>query len=102
ALKKTDPQAARDEIARFWSEQALSKAEADVFLAAHGETVAGLHDTRLVRLLDQGEWQAAQVALPLASAPAQALGRARLALQAGQTGVDALILALPAGQRDDA
>ncbi|SMG24145.1 soluble lytic murein transglycosylase [Paracoccus sp. J56] len=102
ALKKTDPQAARDEIARFWSEQALSKAEADVFLAAHGETVAGLHDTRLMRLLDQGEWQAAQVALPLASAPAQALGRARLALQAGQTGVDALILALPAGQRDDA
>jgi len=102
ALQATDPDAAKAEIARFWTEQALTKPEADAFLAAHGAEVADQHDARLMRLLDLGEWQAAQVALPLASAPAQALGRARLALQSGQAGVDALILALPDEQRDDA
>ncbi|WP_199259488.1 lytic transglycosylase domain-containing protein [Paracoccus binzhouensis] len=102
ALQATDPQAAQAEIRRFWSEQALTKPESDAFLAAHGAEVAGLHDARLMRLLDLGEWQAAQVVLPLASAPAQALGKARLALQSGQAGVDALILALPETQRNDA
>ncbi len=102
ALQATDPAAAKAEIARFWTEQALSKPETEVFLAAHGAEVAGLHDARLARLLDLGEWQAAQVVLPLASAPGQALGRARLALQSGQAGVDALILALPAAQQADA
>lgn len=102
ALKATDPAAAKSEIARFWTEVALSKPESDIFIAAFGADLAGLHDARLARLLDLGEWQAAQVTLPLASDPAQALGRARLALQSGQGGVDALILALPPAQRDDA
>ncbi|SIQ37924.1 soluble lytic murein transglycosylase [Paracoccus thiocyanatus] len=102
ALQATDPQAAGAEIARFWTKQALTKPEAEAFLAVHGAQVTGLHDARLMRLLDRGEWQAAQVALPMATAPAQALGRARLALQSGQAGVDALILALPEAQRGDA
>ncbi|WP_240200178.1 MULTISPECIES: lytic transglycosylase domain-containing protein [Paracoccus] len=102
ALEVTDLQAAKIEIARFWTQQALTKPEADSFLAAHGAAVADLHDARLMRLLDLGEWQAAQVVLPMASASAQALGRARLALQSGQAGVDALILALPDDQRNDA
>lgn len=102
ALRASDPQAARAEARRFWTEQPLGKPDADAFLAAHGTDVADLHDARLTRLLDLGEWQAAQVVLPLASPPAQALGRARLALQSGQQGVDALILALPEDQRGDA
>lgn len=102
ALQAGDPAAARTEARRFWSGQALSKADADAFLAAHGAKVADLHDARLMHLLDFGEWQAAQVALPHASGPAQALGKVRLALQSGQAGVDALILALPEGQRNDA
>ncbi|WP_323716680.1 lytic transglycosylase domain-containing protein [Paracoccus aminovorans] len=102
ALQATDPAAAKTEIARFWTEVALNKAEADIFLAAYGADLAGLHDARLMRLLDLGEWQAAQVTLPLASGPAQALGKARLALQSAQPGVDALILALPDVQRNDA
>lgn len=102
ALQATDPKAARAEIARFWTDQALSKADADVFLAAHGAAVADLHDARVMRLLDLGEWQAAKVTLPLASAPAQRLANARLALQSAQSGVDALILALPAAQQADA
>lgn len=102
ALQATDPDAARVEMARFWTRQALSKPESDVFLAAHGAEVAGLHDARVMRLLDLGEWQAARVALPLASEPARKLANARLALQSAQSGVDALILALPDDQRGDA
>ena len=102
ALQATDPKAARAEAARFWTQQALSKPEADVFLAAYGDQVAGLHDARVMRLLDLGEWQAARVALPLASPAGQKLANARLALQSAQPGVDALILALPAEQQADA
>ncbi|WP_374633187.1 transglycosylase SLT domain-containing protein [Paracoccus sp. (in: a-proteobacteria)] len=102
ALQATDPAAAKAEIARFWTEQALNKAESDIFVAAYGADLAGLHDARLARLLDLGEWQAAQVALLSASPAAQALGRARLALQSGQPGVDKLILSLPADQQGDA
>ncbi len=101
ALRATDPDAARAEIARFWTQQALNKAESDIFLAAYGADAAGLHDARVMRLLDLGEWQAARVALPLASEGAQKLANARLALQSGQSGVDALILALPAAQQAD-
>ena len=102
ALQATDPAAAKAEIARFWTEVALNKAEADIFVAAYGADIAGLHDARLARLLDLGEWQAAQVALPLATPAGQALGKARLALQSGQPGVDKLILSLPAEQQQDA
>ncbi|UXU75386.1 lytic transglycosylase domain-containing protein [Paracoccus sp. SMMA_5] len=102
ALKATDAEAGRQAARRFWQEQPLTAADAQQFLAAHGEDVADLHDARLAHLLDLGEWQAAQVVLPMASPAAQALGRARLALQSGQAGVDALILALPAAQQADA
>lgn len=102
ALQATDPGAAQAEIARFWTEQALNKPESEIFVATYGARLAGLHDARLARLLDLGEWQAAQVALPLASPAAQALGKARLALQSGQPGVDKLILSLPPDQQQDA
>ncbi|KGJ06740.1 soluble lytic murein transglycosylase [Paracoccus halophilus] len=102
ALDAGDSDAASAEIARFWTETPLNKAEADIFLASHGARVAGLHDARVMRLLDLGEWRAAQVALPHASAPARALAEVRLALQSAQPGVDARILALPEDQRDDA
>ena len=102
ALQATDPAAAEAEIARFWTTQALNKAESEIFVAAYGTEIAGLGDARLAHLLDLGEWQAAQVALPFASAAGQALGKARLALQAGQPGVDKLILSLPKAQQADA
>lgn len=102
ALSALDPDAARAEIARFWTTQPLTKPEAEVFVAAHGPELLPLHDARLMSLLDQGEWQSAQDALPLATPAAQALGRARIATQSGQAGVDALILGLPEVQRGDA
>ncbi|MDT1060508.1 lytic transglycosylase domain-containing protein [Paracoccus sp. CPCC 101403] len=102
ALKATDQTAATAELARFWGSQPLSDADSENFVAIYGAELRGLHDARLASLLDQGEWAAAQKLLPLASVPAQEVGRARIALQAGQAGVDALILALPEPQRDDA
>lgn len=102
ALEATDPAAAKAEIARFWTHQALTKPEAESFMAAHGAEVLPLHDARLASLLDQGEWRAARDILPVASPAARALGRARIAAQAGQPGVDALILALPEQARADA
>ncbi|HWL55162.1 MAG TPA: lytic transglycosylase domain-containing protein [Paracoccus sp. (in: a-proteobacteria)] len=102
ALAATDPKAAAAEMARFWTSQPLDDADSDNFIALHGEALTKLHDARLASLLDQGEWQAAQGLLPLASVPAQEVGRARIALQAGRAGVDALILALPEAQRGDA
>lgn len=102
ALQATDPAAARAEIARFWTQQPLLKPDAEAFMAAHGAEVLPLHDGRIGYLLDQGEWQAARDILPVASPAAQALARARIAVQSGQGGVDALILALPEAARGDA
>ncbi|MFT4012360.1 MAG: lytic transglycosylase domain-containing protein [Paracoccus sp. (in: a-proteobacteria)] len=102
ALAATDPGAAEAEIARFWTTQALPKPEAERFMAAHGPQTLPLHDSRVLGLLDQGEWQAARDMLPVASPEVQALARARIATQAGQPGVDALILALPEAARADA
>ncbi|WP_246098764.1 lytic transglycosylase domain-containing protein [Paracoccus laeviglucosivorans] len=102
ALSALDPDAARAETARFWTTHPLTKSEAEVFVAAHGPDVLPLHDARLMNLLDQGEWQSAQDVLPLATPAAQALGRARIATQSGQAGVDALILGLSDMQRGDA
>ncbi len=102
ALAATDPAAARAEIARFWTTQPLTKPEAETFLAAHSPVLLDLHDARIAALLDIGEWQAARDVLPLASPAVQALARSRIAVQSGQPGVDALILALPDVARADA
>lgn len=102
ALKTSAPDAASTEIARFWREQPLEDAESDRFVAIYGADLVDLHDARLSNMLDQGEWQAAQSMLALASDGAQEIGRARIALQRRQAGVDDLILGLSAAQRGDA
>ncbi|WP_245155538.1 lytic transglycosylase domain-containing protein [Paracoccus ravus] len=102
ALKATNPEAARAEIVRFWTEQPLTESESDNFVAVYGGDLVGRHDARLSNLLDLGEWQSAQLVLPLATPAAQNIGRARIALQSRQAGVDSLILALSDAQRDDA
>lgn len=102
ALTVRDPAAAKAEIQRFWASQPLTKPEAEAFMAAHSPDVLDLYDRRLMTLLDQGEWQSARDMLPVASPEARALGRARIAVQSGQAGVDALILALPPAARADA
>lgn len=102
ALSRRDPEAAKAEIQRFWTSQPLTKPEAEAFMAAHSADVLDLYDRRLMALLDQGEWQSARDMLAVASPEARALGQARIAVQSGQAGVDALILALPPAARADA
>ncbi|WP_299358034.1 lytic transglycosylase domain-containing protein [uncultured Paracoccus sp.] len=63
ALRATDPQAADAEAIRFWIETPLDRAELASFAAAQGELLAPHHADRLARLLDQGEWAAAELML---------------------------------------
>ncbi len=97
-----DSAAAKAELARFWTEALLEPAEETAFLAEYGPQVQGADDARLARLLDRGEWAAAERVVARASPDARALGQARIALQSGQPGVDTAILALPAALQSDA
>lgn len=89
---------------RFWIQPLpLDETSETSFLAAHGKAVAPHHAARLAALLDAGEWAAAERMLPrIPPGPDADLARARIAVQAKRPGVDALILALPQPQRDDA
>ena len=89
---------------RFWTQPLpLDETSETSFLAAHGKAVAPHHVARLAALLDAGEWAAAERMLPrIPPGPDADLARARIAVQAKRPGVDALILALPQPQRDDA
>ncbi|MBV0891887.1 lytic transglycosylase domain-containing protein [Paracoccus sp. Z118] len=131
ALETTGPKAAEAEAIRFWTETPLSRGELAAFLAPRADLLARHHAARTARLLDQGEWAAAElmvmpsVAAPpsrppqrtgepaaamiepaptpaLVTGPEADLARARIALQAEQSGVDNLITALPPEQRGDA
>ncbi|MFD1795003.1 lytic transglycosylase domain-containing protein [Paracoccus aurantiacus] len=102
ALKARDPDAARTEAQRIWTSLPMSAAEETAFLAANGADLANLADARVFMLLDQFEWQAAQQGLSRMTDAARPLAEARIATQARRGGADALILALPEAQRDDA
>ena len=93
-----------DAAVQFWTQPvALDEAAETAFLAAHAKAVAPHHEARLTALLDAGEWAAAERMLPrIAPGPVADLARARIAVQAKRPGMDALILALPQPQRDDA
>lgn len=102
ALQATDPAAAAAEARRFWIETPLTEPDQQALLAARPE-LAAASAARVTRLLDQGEWAAAETALPLLpEGPDRALALARIAVQARRDGVDAMIRALPMPQRDDA
>ncbi|HHW33492.1 MAG TPA: lytic transglycosylase domain-containing protein [Paracoccus solventivorans] len=89
---------------RFWTQPLpLDEIAEAAFLAAQGKAVTPHHAARLAALLDAGEWAAAERMLPrIPPGPDADLARARIAVQARRPGVDALILALPQPQRDDA
>ncbi|MDO5603850.1 MAG: lytic transglycosylase domain-containing protein [Paracoccus sp. (in: a-proteobacteria)] len=102
ALVATGDEAGAKARARdIWTTMPMSAAEEDAFIAAHSGWLADQHDARVLALLDQLEWQAAGQGLARMSAPARPLAEARIAVQAKRSGVDELILALPADQRDD-
>ncbi len=116
ALSATDRAAADAEAVRFWTGTPLDAAGMAAFLAPRADLLAPHHPARVARLLDLGEWQAAELMVkpgpaPAAGGPAApalvtgpdaALARARIALQAGRPGVDDLINGLPDALRGDA
>lgn len=100
-LPALSPADAGEELARFWVQTPLTSPEETIFLKTYGNQVAALHHERATRMLDMQEWAQAERLLPKLRETERPLLRARIALQAGRTGVDDLILALPEAQRND-
>jgi len=85
----------------IWLERTLSAEQENRLLARHGPALAELHVARLDEMLWRGATQNVNRMLERVPAGHAALGRARLALQAGESGVNALINAVPAALADD-
>lgn len=94
------PEAAAHERARFWTEVPLSAPEAADFLKRHPD-LAPLTPTRIATLLDAQAIDAAEASLPLMPAADRGLMQARIAVQAGRSGADMLVAALPPELRDE-
>lgn len=90
------PKEAEAEALRAWKTMVLSAEEETALLALYPKALAPLHVTRLDHLLWEGEAAAAERMLSLVPDGHEALARARLALRASASGVDALIAAVPA------
>lgn len=82
---------------RAWRELSLTAAEQSALLAGYGAVLADHHGGRMQMLLDSGMIDQARRMLDLVSANTRAVAEARIALQANENGVDALIAAVPAG-----
>lgn len=85
----------------LWQGQILSADQENRLLARWGQDLADLHTARLDEMLWRGATQNAARMLERVPPGHAALGRARLALQAGESGVNALIAAVPAALADD-
>ncbi|WP_295045054.1 lytic transglycosylase domain-containing protein [uncultured Paracoccus sp.] len=100
-LATLDAPAAQAERARFWTTVPLTAPEEAAFLAAHSAELTPLLTARATAMLDRQDWAQAERLLPTLPEPDRPLLAARIALQAGRTGVDDLILALPDAVRAD-
>jgi soluble lytic murein transglycosylase len=85
----------------LWQGHILSTDQENRLLARYGQQLADLHTARLDEMLWRGATQNATRMLDRVPTGAAALGRARLALQARESGVNALINAVPAALADD-
>lgn len=85
----------------LWQGHILSSDQETRLLARYGEELAGLHVARLDEMLWRGATQNATRMLDRVPAGHAALARARLALQARENGVNALINTIPAALADD-
>ena len=95
------PAEAAAERARFFQTALLEPAEEEALLTEHEAELAPLIPARITAMLDRQEWQQAARLIPRLPVAERALPNARIALQAGRTGVDDLILGLPDDQRSD-
>ncbi|MGQ0565889.1 MAG: transglycosylase SLT domain-containing protein [Gemmobacter sp.] len=89
------------EARRVWVEMDFSGAEQTAFLTLAGDSVARAHAARTDRLLWDRAPKSALRMLPLLSPDQRRLAEARIALQAGGDGVNALIAAVPADLQSD-
>lgn len=97
ALKDAgDPGAAEATIVLAWRSLALSSEERAAFRAEWGDLVADHHVARLDYALWKGWKVNSRAMVPLVDEGWQKLAEARLALRAGEGGVDARIEAVPA------
>jgi soluble lytic murein transglycosylase len=87
--------AAADEAVRAWRSLKLTDDEQAAFMNRYGAILAGHHDGRTAVMLREGNIADARRMLPLASAYTRAVAEARIALQADEKGVDALLAKLP-------
>ncbi|MDO9639479.1 MAG: transglycosylase SLT domain-containing protein [Pseudotabrizicola sp.] len=99
ALGRTDQ--AEDRAMQAWSDLVLSPQDEAALLDIAPKSVALVHELRMDRLLWQERRVEAQRLLPRLPADWQALARARMALQTGADGVNALINAVPASRAGD-
>jgi soluble lytic murein transglycosylase len=82
-------------VVRAWREFSLNSAEQAAFLERYGALLAEHHGGRMAMLLDRGLLDQARAMLDLVTPGTKAVAAARIALQADENGVDALIAAVP-------
>ncbi len=87
---------AEAEARRAWLALSYGATDQAAQLATFPQVLSPLIDQRLDLVLWRGRLTEAAQMIPLASPGAQALARARIALQAGASGVDTLVAAVPA------
>ena len=90
------------EAVRAWTELSLTPSEEQALLAGWGGELARHDAARLDMLLWRGLAGESERMFPRVDPGMAALARARLALRAGQAGVDGLIARIPASYADDA
>ncbi|WP_415182061.1 transglycosylase SLT domain-containing protein [Phaeovulum sp.] len=94
-LAQGDTAKAQKVAAAAWRGLDLSAEEEAAFLTRFPTLLADHHGGRIAWLLDRGEATAAKRLLALATPGTRAVAAARIALQLGTGGVDALIAAVP-------
>ncbi|TQS71406.1 lytic transglycosylase domain-containing protein [Rhodobacteraceae bacterium] len=96
ALQSTGAGTRAAEVAvQAWRDLRLTPEDQAAFLARYEVLVRPYHGARMQRMLDRGELTQARRMLDLVTPGTQAVARARIALQAKDHGVDALIAAVP-------
>ncbi len=89
------------EVVRAWQGMTLTSAEMRQLSDEYAGVIEGLHSKRLEWLLWEGHTKSAEAMYEFVSDPEQKLAEARIGLQRGINGVDALVAAVPAALADD-
>ncbi len=92
---------ARKEVVRAWQEMELTLGELRQLSEEYAGVLQGFHEDRLDWLLWERKTAAAEAMFEYVSEAQQKLAQARIGLQRGTNGVDALIAAVPAALADD-